>query len=147
MSIHCKVSGSWRGISDVHVKVSGVWKQCKNVYIKENGVWRPLLSYSVSAALPSLKNDTTVSKTYNNVVVGSVMTLTYNVTNNVYDGSDYAGVGLSGATFDGGGNWKLGPGAGTYVKNCTVTSSTVTISIWGHGLTAASGNVSYISNL
>lgn len=146
MSLHYKVGGSWKEIRETYVKINGVWHQCKNIYVHQNGAWYPVLMYQISAALPSLKNDTTVSITYSDVVVGSTMQLTYNVVNNVYDGSDYAGVGLDGAYFPTNDNWKLGPNGGTWGNTCTVTAPTVTVRIWGHGLTSAKGTINYYTN-
>ena len=150
MSIHTRVGGAWKNVSEAYVKVGGAWKRCQNVYVKANGVWKPLLTFSVSAALPTLTNDTTKPKTFADVAVGTTMTLVYNAVNNVYDGSDYIGVGVSGVTITSGptsgGNWKLGPSGGTYTLTCKATAATVTVSIWGHGMTSASGTITYISD-
>lgn len=150
MSIHTKVGGAWKNVSEAYVKVGGAWKRCQNVYVKANGVWKPLLTFSVSTALPSLTNDTTKSKTFANVAVGTLMALVYDTVNNVYDSSDYIGVGVSGAVITSGptsdGNWKLGPSGGQYTLICRATAPSVTVSIWGHGMTSASGAITYTSD-
>ena len=151
MPIHTKVSGQWKDVKEVYVKVGGVWKKCQNVYVKKDGAWKPLLQYQLSTALPTLTNDTTKSKTIQNVAVGTIMTLGYNATNNVWDGSDYIGVSVGGATpISGAGmsgnQWRLGPGGGYYELKCTATASSVTIYIWGHGMTSASGTCTYYSD-
>lgn len=150
MSIHTRVGGAWKTVSDAHVKVGGAWKRCQNIYVKTNGVWKPLLTFSVSASLPTLTNDTTKAKAFSNVAIGTTMTLTYNAVNIAYDYSDYIGVGVSGATITSGptsgDNWKLGPSGGTYILTCKATAARVTVSIWGHGMTSASGTITYISD-
>lgn len=150
MSIHTRVGGAWKNVNEAYVKVGGAWKRCQNVYVKANGVWKALLTFSVSAALPTLTNDTTKTKTFADVVVGTTMTLVYTAVNDVYDGRDYIGVGVSGAAITSGptsgDNWKLGPSGGTYTLTCKATAPSVTVSIWGHGMTSASGTITYISD-
>ena len=142
MSIHCKVSGSWRDISDVHVKVSGVWKQCKNVYIKENGVWRPLLIHLDSTGIPSLNN----TKTLSNVVVGSTIVISGSTVNNVYDPDDYYLFHIGNATLSFG-SLRLGPHAGAYEIHLVANNSTVSIGLTGVGMTRINGTISYYSDL
>ena len=40
MTIHTKVSGSWKEVSQPSVKVSGAWKNCTGVYTKISGAWK-----------------------------------------------------------------------------------------------------------
>ena len=149
MGISMKVSGAWKAMKAAHVNVGGAWKQCKNVYVRQGGKWISL--YPLTTALSKLTNDTTNSTTISNVRVGSTITVTYTAVNNIYDGSDYIGIGWAGCTVNAiqngsltsAGNWKLGPYAGTYTATFTATSSTVTFSIWGHGMTSATGSAVY----
>ena len=40
MTIHTKVSGSWKEVSQPSVKVSGAWKNCTGVYTRVSGAWK-----------------------------------------------------------------------------------------------------------
>lgn len=151
MPIYTNINNNWREINEVYVNVNNTWRTCKNVYIKDNNIWKPLLSYSVSSTLQSLKNDTVRTNTFNNVVLNTTITLQYNVVNNVMDGSDYVGIQIEGATLTSGPiydqkTWKLGPYGGTYTLTAISTNTSITISIYGHGCTSATGNITYISN-
>lgn len=149
MGIPIRVSGAWVESSAQYVRVSGEWKPCKNVYVRQGGVW--LSVYPLTKALSSLTNDIAKSTTISNVRVGSTITVTYSATNNVYDSSDYIGVGWYGCTVaavqngwvDSSGNWHIGPNGGTYTATFTATSSEVTFSIWGHGMSSATGSATY----
>ena len=149
MSIHTRVGGAWKNVSEAYVKVGGAWKRCQNVYVKANGVWKPLLTFSVSAALPTLTNDTTKSKTFADVAVGTTMTLVYNAVNNVYDGSDYIGVrGERGHHHQRPHlrrQLKLGPSGGTYTYLQGYGGHRDRQHL-GHGMTSASGTITYISD-
>ena len=149
MAISMRVSNTWKVMKVAYVNVGGTWKQCKNVYVRQGGKWMSL--YPLTTALSSLTNDTTKSTSISNVRVGSTITVTYTAVNNTYDGSDYIGIGWAGCTLNAiqngslmsDGNWKLGPSAGTYTATFTATSSTVTFSIWGHGMSSATGSALY----
>lgn len=98
MSLHSKVSGSWREVCNAHVKVNGVWRQVEQIYTKVNGVWKPVWTYGITtnAEIPAyactnsydidhhwgstseLHIIGTASSSYN-VVPGTTATITYNV--------------------------------------------------------------------
>lgn len=40
MSIHPKVNGAYKEMTDCKVKVAGEWKQAQTIYTKVNGVWK-----------------------------------------------------------------------------------------------------------
>lgn len=44
MSLHAKVSGSWKEIGAVHTRVSGEWKECESVHVKVGETWREVFS-------------------------------------------------------------------------------------------------------
>lgn len=109
--------------------------------------------YPVSASLPALQNDTTKTKSYSNVAVGSEVTAVYQLTNNVWDSSDYTTIsweGLSLVSTSGGsvsGNTcNLGPNSGTYTLKFTATAASITFNIWGHGNTSCTGTLTYYSD-
>ena len=40
MSIHPKVNGAYKEMTNCKVKVAGAWKQAEKIYTKVNGVWK-----------------------------------------------------------------------------------------------------------
>lgn len=149
MGVSMRVSGAWKAMKAAYVNVGGTWNQCRNVYVRQGGKWISLLP--LTKALSKLTNDTTNSTSISNVRVGSTITVTYTAVNNTYDGSDYITIGWTGCTINAVQNgsitstttWKLGPNAGTYTATFTATSSIVTFSITGHGMTSATGSALY----
>ena len=40
MSLHPKVNGAYKELTNCKVKVAGAWKQAETIYTKVNGVWK-----------------------------------------------------------------------------------------------------------
>lgn len=105
--------------------------------------------YPVSASLPALKNDTTKTKSYSNVAVGSEVTAVYQLTNDVWDSSDdtvisWEGISLVGEP--GRDSYNFGPNPGTYTFKFTATATSITFNIWGHGNTSCTGTLTYYTD-
>ena len=142
MSIHTRVSGSWREILSVHVHVGDVWKQCKNVYVKTNGAWKPLLSHQESVGIPGIFNTRKLS----NVQIGSTITITGEATNNTFDQGDYYAFEISGASLLSG-SLRVGPYPGSYTITLKATANEVSIYLTGNGMSTISGTITYYSTL
>ena len=47
MTMHERVSGTWKEITGAHVNVSGTWKEITEGYERVGGVWKQFFSSSV----------------------------------------------------------------------------------------------------
>lgn len=140
MSIHTRTGGSWKAVSEVYVKVSGTWRKCKNAYVKIGGAWKPLLAHQESVGIPGIFN----TRTINNVLIGSELTITGTATNNTWDAGDYYEFQIAGATLTFG-SLRIGPNPGDYSIRLQATADTVSIYLTGNGMSTLTGTITYFS--
>ena len=72
MSIHPKVNGAYKAMTDCNVKVAGAWKQAEIILTKVNGVWKEAWRKSTVIVVKTNNSFTIAIKGYDGTLVRKV---------------------------------------------------------------------------